>query len=130
MAEYIADIDMSIFVYDYDYNAPTKEHLASTHEKMFMKIREKQPNVPIVMITRPRSKADENRDNRKEIIKKTYENAIKNGDENVYFLSGSDFFDGLMHEYTVDDCHPTDLGFWFMAQGILPTIKQILQIPV
>ena len=27
MAEYIADLDMRAFVYDYDFNAPTVEHL-------------------------------------------------------------------------------------------------------
>jgi len=44
----------------------------------------------------------------------------------VYILYGSDFFDGLHHEYTIDDCHPTDLGFWFMAQGILPTLRKAI----
>lgn len=35
MIEYIKNLDMSIFVYDYDHNAPTVEHLKKTHEKMF-----------------------------------------------------------------------------------------------
>jgi hypothetical protein len=33
MADYIASLDMSVFVYDYDYNAPDPEHLQNTHQK-------------------------------------------------------------------------------------------------
>ena len=33
MAEYIASLDMSIFVYDYDHNAPTVKHLGSGSQR-------------------------------------------------------------------------------------------------
>ncbi len=127
MADYIAGLDMGIFVYDYDHNAPNTEHLEATHERMFLKIREKHPDLPIVMISKPRSRPGGDTDKRKAIITHTYDNAVARGDKNVYLLYGSDFFNGLNYEYTVDDCHPTDLGFWFMAQGILPTLKKILK---
>ena len=35
MAELISKLDMSVFVYDYDYNAPNAAHLKKTHEKFF-----------------------------------------------------------------------------------------------
>ena len=54
MANYIATLKMSAFVYDYDYNAPSAEHLQATHEKMFKIIREKQPNLPIVILSAPK----------------------------------------------------------------------------
>ena len=38
IADYIKNLDMSVFVYDYDHNAPTTEHLKKTHERMFGKI--------------------------------------------------------------------------------------------
>ena len=78
------------------------------------------------MITRPRSRPDSDRDARKEIIKRTYDNAVGRGDENVYILYGSDLFNGLNHEYTIDDCHPTDLGLWHIAQGILPALRRVI----
>lgn len=53
IAEYISNLDMSIFVYDYDHNAPTVEHLQKTHKPMFDKIRAKHPDLPIIMLTRP-----------------------------------------------------------------------------
>ena len=37
ISKYIADMEMSCFVLDYDYNAPSPEHLQNTHEAMFLK---------------------------------------------------------------------------------------------
>ncbi len=39
ITEYIAGLEMSVFVLDYDHNAPDVEHLKNTHEKMFRAIR-------------------------------------------------------------------------------------------
>ena len=46
IAEYIKNLDMSVFVYDYDHNAPDTEHLKNTHEKMFKTVREANPTLP------------------------------------------------------------------------------------
>lgn len=40
MIDYINSLDMSVFVYDYDHNAPSAEHLKKTHKKMFDAVRE------------------------------------------------------------------------------------------
>ena len=50
IAEYIATLNMSAFVYDYDHNAPTVEHLAATHENFFTIIREKQTDLPLIIM--------------------------------------------------------------------------------
>ncbi len=126
MAEYIAGLDMGAFFYDYDANAPTPEHLALTHEPMFKKIREANPNIPIVMMTRPKTRWNSDRARRCEIIKETYDNAKKRGDENVYLIYGHELLKGLENDHTCDDSHPTDLGFWFMAKGIIPILEKIL----
>lgn len=49
MTDYIKKLDMSVFVMDYDANAPTPEHLEATHKKMFKGIREVQPDLPIIL---------------------------------------------------------------------------------
>ncbi|MBO5338797.1 MAG: hypothetical protein J6A96_03765 [Clostridia bacterium] len=129
MANYINTLDISLFVYDYDHNAPTPEHLALTHERFFKKIREKNPNLPIVMISRPTATFDDDARARRDIIKKTYENAIKNGDKNVYFVDGEEFFKDCPDDAEVcftDTIHPTDLGFYYMTQKIEPVVIRAL----
>ena len=61
-----------------------------------------------------------------DIIKRTYERAKSEGDDNVYFLCGADAFPFETSEFTVDNCHPTDLGFYFMAKALYPIMKNIL----
>ncbi len=126
IAQYVASLDMSAFVYDYDHNAPTPEHLEQTHERMFRIVREAHPDLPIIMISRPQYGRESQRDLRFEIIKRTYDNAVAAGDKNVYLLRGSDFFDGLDADFTVDGVHPTDLGFFYMANGIAKVLGPVL----
>ena len=124
---YIKDLPMSVFVYDYDHNAPTVEHLRNTHEKMFKAIRAAQPDLPILMLSRPKYYINEEEEQRLEIIKTTYQNAIHNGDKNVYFIPGKKLMELARDEGTVDGCHPTDLGFYSMAMAIEPVLKAILE---
>lgn len=129
MAEYIKNLDMSIFVMDYDHNAPTPEHLEATHEPFFKIIREANPTLPIVMMSKPDFDDDvENNTLRREIIRKTHENALSCGDKNVYFIDGEAYFgDEERSICTVEGCHPTDLGFMRMAKVIYPVLKSILE---
>ena len=39
MADYIAQLPMSVFLMDYDHNAPSIPHLEATHEKFFLTIK-------------------------------------------------------------------------------------------
>lgn len=129
IAEYIAGLDMSIFVYDYDHNAPTVEHLAATHKPMFDIIRKANPELPIIMVSRP-SNCDgvEDADRRFEVIKATYDAAVSAGDKNVYLINGRRMMDGIADEDgTVDRCHPNDLGFYCMALRIGDVIEKILK---
>ncbi len=125
MAEYVANLDMSLFVYDYDYNAPSVEHLEKTHEKMFLAVREKHPDIPIIILSRPNFKISDE-DARYKVIKKTYENALARGDDNVYYIPGRELMRLCGDEGTVDDCHPTDLGFYSMAQRLSVEIEKII----
>jgi hypothetical protein len=115
---------MSLFVYDYDHNAPDVEHLEATHERMFKTIREKNPDLPIIMMSRPKLHLDTHELKRLEIIKKTYDNAIANGDKNAYFIDGRDLCKVCGNEGTVDGCHPTDLGFFSMAKELCDFIEE------
>ncbi len=118
MIEYLASLDMSVFVYDYDYNAPTADHLRATHEKLFSAVRATHPDIPIIIMTRPNLHLDGEWIERRQVIETTYHNAIAAGDTNVYFLDGSALCALCGDEGTVDNCHPTDLGFASMAAAV------------
>lgn len=119
MAEYIAGLDMLAFVFDYDHNAPSVEHLEETHEAVFRCVREKQPDLPILLISAADGSHGIYHKRRKEVIRKTYENALQKGDKNVYYLDGDEIYREVGLGYcTVDTCHPNDLGFFYMAQAI------------
>jgi len=128
MADFISGLDMSLFVMDYDHNAPTAEHLANTHEPFFKVIRSKNPELPVVFVSKPDFDSDvEGNRIRRDIIYRTYKNAVDAGDKNVYFIDGESLFGSDNRDScTVDGCHPNDLGFIRMAETIGSVIKKIL----
>lgn len=127
IAEYISKLDMSMLVYDYDHNAPTAEHLNKTHEKMFKIIRKTNPDLPIMLLSRPKFSLTEDEEIRLEIIKSTYQNAIESGDRNVYLIDGRALMKTAEDEGTVDNCHPNDLGFMSMAKELGDLLEKILE---
>jgi len=126
MAQYIAGLDMSLFVLDYDHNAPTPEHLEETHENFFKIVRKAHPTLPVIMISRPVYYPTPDELTRRDIVKKTYENAVASGDKNVYFIDGTTLLEECKNNGTVDGVHPTDYGFHCMARKILPVIRSVL----
>ena len=61
---------------------------------------------------------------RREIIRTTYENAKARGDRNVYFIDGEALMAFCGNEGTVDNCHPTDLGFFSMAKALIELVER------
>ena len=129
IAEYISGLDMSAFVYDYDHNAPTTEHLKETHGKMFRIIRDANPGLPIILLSRPKFSLNAEEEIRLEIIKATYRDAIESGDRNVYMIDGRALMRTAEDDGTVDGCHPNDLGFMSMAKELGGLLEKILQNP-
>ncbi len=127
MAEYIADLPMSIFVYDYDHNAPDAEHLRATHEKFLRIIRKKHPTIPVIMLSKPCLNINDGQDyERRQIIIDTYNKLKAEGDNNVYFIDGYEMLKGeFANECLVDYCHPTDLGFSRMASAIMKIFNKL-----
>lgn len=128
MMEYLAKLDFSIFVMDYDHNAPNVEHLQATYKPAYEIIRKSNPDKPIVMISKPDTDFnDKNTINRRSTIYSVYMEAIASGDENVYFIDGYSLFGGENRDCcTVDSCHPNDLGFCRMADAIGTVIGRLL----
>ncbi len=125
--EHIIGLEMQAFVYDYDHNAPNEAHLEATHERMFQKIRAAHPKLPIIIVTAPRAWMNDTWKRRQAIIRKTYENALAAGDQNVYFIPGDTLFPPMVRQMaTVDNTHPNDAGFAGMAAVIGAKLKEIL----
>ena len=127
MAEYVAKQDMSVFVYAYDHNAPDIEHLEKTHERMFKTVRAANPTLPIILLSRPKYYLNDVEKKRLEIVKRTYDNAIAAGDENVYFIPGPTLMKYARDNGTVDRCHPNDYGFASIAKVLTPLIKKLIK---
>lgn len=128
IGEYICTLDPSVFVFDYDHNAASAEKLRQTHEPFFKLVREKLPLLPVIFMTAPNYAHMPEADERREIIRRTYENAKMNGDDNVYFIDGKDFFAEEERQFcTTDTVHPNDYGFHKMAELIEPVLKEILE---
>ena len=127
MADYIASLSMSAFVYAYDHNAPSVEHLAATHEPMYQTIRGAHPDIPVIFITRPKPYYNIDEIARRDVVLKTYENALARG-ERVYFVDGERVSDILGGDgITVDGCHPNDLGFACVAAALETIFDEIYQ---
>ena len=124
--DYLCSLDMSVFVYDYDHNAPDPAYLAATHEKLFLALRRARPTLPVVMMSRPKFTLNEDDRRRLRIVQATYDRAKAAGDENVYLLDGPTLMALCGDEGTVDGCHPNDLGFFSMAAALEKALKPLL----
>ena len=128
MANHLASLKMSVFVSDYDHNAPTAEYLESTHYNLYKIIRQKNPDIPYVMISKPDFiKNPEYSAKRRDIIKASYEKAVADGDKNVYFIDGETLLKGEVEEScTIECCHPNDIGFLRMSKIIGDKLNEII----
>ncbi len=128
IVDYMAGLEMDVFVCDYDHNAPNTEHLVNTHERIYTKLREKNFELPIIFISKPGFNPFSLDDiQRRDVIYSTYINAVNNGDKNVYYIDGQSLFgDRYRDGCTVDGVHPNDLGFMRMAQTIGDVVGKLL----
>lgn len=127
MAEFIAEVDASIYVIDYDYNAPSVEHIKDTHEPFYKIIRDKNPTTPVIFMSAPNPEYMIYGKERRDVIKSTYKNAKARG-EIVDFVDGATLFGQEGREdCTVDCVHPNDVGFERMAKTIAPVLAKYLK---
>lgn len=128
IAEYIAALPMSAFVCEYDHNSPNADFLRQTHSPFYHCIREKNSDLPIILMSRPRARFnDQEEARRREVVLETYENARAAGDKNIYFVDGA----GILNIFggddgTIDTIHPNDLGFACIAKALGDVLEKIL----
>ncbi|MDF2922420.1 MAG: hypothetical protein K0R57_1334 [Paenibacillaceae bacterium] len=128
MADYIAGLKMCCFVLDYDHNAPSPAYLEDTHYSFYHTVRQAQPTLPIILVSRPDFDLQvEDSVARRQVIRATYDRGRKNGDNHLWLADGELLFGERERDAcTVDTCHPNDLGFMRMAEALYPLFKQAL----
>lgn len=126
LADYFSDIPMSAFVMDYDYYAPDIEHLEKTYLVFYNKIRQKNPNLPIILISKPEPLNSKEGQRRKKVVIDTYCNAVLANDNNIYYIDGNSLFPkkaGL--DCMVGDDYPNDLGMYYICQRLIKVLSKI-----
>ncbi|MBP3315767.1 MAG: SGNH/GDSL hydrolase family protein [Clostridia bacterium] len=128
IVDYMASLDISAFVCDYDHNSPSRAHLSATHYKMYEKIRAAHPDIPYIMLSKCDLDNDYNSNlARREVVYESFCRARANGDKNVYYIDGASIFRGpYQNMCTVDSCHPNDLGFALMADAITAELERAM----
>lgn len=134
IAKMIWEIDnKSLVVIDIECN--THESLRKVLEPFIETLRQKDPVVPILVLSRIRlardlgPKGETQRLGLVEYQRSVVEKMTTAGDSNLYFLDGGTLLrEPWCYEATVDGTHPTDLGFVMMADALAPELKKILQI--
>ena len=126
LAQYISNVQMSAFIFAYGYNAPSVGHYEKTYYPFYKIIRDKNPKLPIFMMSSPVCLDIKNEKDiyiqKREVVLKAYERARSEGDRNIYFIDGFTLLQSS--DATVDSTHPSDLGFYNMAEEIYPILKQ------
>jgi len=129
IVDYMKELDMCIFICDYDHNAPDPEHLRNTHLRMYQRFREVKPDTPYIIISRPNiatNRASQPYE-RRDVIYDTLRYAKEHGDDRIWYIDGESFFLGANeNDCTIDTVHPNDMGYSLMVDGIEATIRKIM----
>ena len=129
--------DPALIILDYEANAETD--MDKTLAPFMEILREHDPDVPILIMTRirfaseawfNRNTMDDPREERAQIRfnhqKNEYDKWVARGDKNIYFLDGGTLLGDDYADCTVDGIHPTDMGFFRMADNMEPVLRDIL----
>ncbi|NED97849.1 hypothetical protein G1H11_21355 [Phytoactinopolyspora alkaliphila] len=132
LAVLIAEIDAALFVVDALPNM-TAKHVADRAEPFIRHLRERRPDVPILLVEdRTRTDAwwrpdamDDHAAKRAE-LRSVYRRLVEQGDRRLLYLD-HDGMVGRDGDGTVDGSHPTDLGAHHMLQRLEPIVRSALE---
>lgn len=135
IARKMASLDAACYVLDYGQNNETISEFKNVYYPFIAEIRKFKPEVPILLTT-PIFYTRENwnseflelQTRKREIVRNAYQKCRDSGDTNIYIAEWNQLMSLADGEGQVDGCHPNDLGFHRMAQGIKDTFREILKI--
>lgn len=128
LAHLISQIDEpALLVLDYEANTPSTERLQESLPEFIRIYRSRHPEVPILVISQIRlakEAFDENmfrlREERKQLQMAIVERLQQEGDANLHFCDGAELLGADYQECTTDGIHPSDLGYFRIAETLSP----------
>jgi hypothetical protein len=131
VVDFIAEIDAAAYVIDCLPNMTATE-VAQRTEPLIHQFRKTRPTTPIVLVedrTYPNGylvkSLRERNDTSRAALKAAYENLKKANVSGLFYITGEDLI-GRDTEGTVDNSHPSDLGFWRQAEAMAPILRSAL----
>ncbi|MCW8129486.1 MAG: SGNH/GDSL hydrolase family protein [Planctomycetota bacterium] len=124
---------MRMFVMDNEANVQGLDGMRKTLKPFLQIIRKARPKIPILLVSKIRYGKETQQEQalrgRQACLAYQWQlvqELRKAGDQNLHFLDGTDLLGRDYEECTVDGVHATDLGFYRMAEGMLPTYRRLL----
>lgn len=125
----------ALFVLDYEANSGSVEQIAETLPPFIRILRERHPEVPILVVSNIRYAGDrfyeatlQLHESRRKVQEETVNRLRDEGDANIHFVNGFTLLgEDDAEECTVDGSHPTDLGFLRMAKSLTPVFRELLK---
>jgi hypothetical protein len=132
VAATVSRIDASCFVLDFAQNNGTVKSLREVYGPFLDTLRKAHADTPILAITpiysaREAGGGTENNGMR-EHIRQVVSQRIGAGDRNLQIVEGTDLLGPARSDGLVDGTHPNDLGFQWMAEGLVPRLRKMLPI--
>ena len=132
MATFLTELDPAIYVLDCLPNMSAA--MVTERAEAFVKIlRRSRPETPIVLIENITyqnaefvSARGDSYTTKNAALRDSYKRLTDSGIKNLHYVRGDDLL-GNDGDATVDGTHPTDLGFWRMAEALQPVLSGILR---
>jgi lysophospholipase L1-like esterase len=131
VGRFLKELDVAVFVLDCLPNMDAAQ--VKQRAVPFVKLlREAQPQTPIVLVenivyqgSRYMAERRESAASKNAALEAAYQELIANGVQKLFYIPGASLL-GDDGEATVDGTHPTDLGFFRMADAMEPVWRQAL----
>ena len=133
IAREMAHRDAACYVLDFSQNNFGADHLNDVYYPFIREIKNVKPGVPMILISAywqaeesySRKKANEV-DAIREVVENTYERCIAEGMQNLCFVDGKTLLKPGENESMIDGVHPTDWGYYNIAERLAPHILRVI----
>jgi len=131
VADLLAELDPCVYVVDClpNMTAPLIEERAGT---LVRKLRDAHPDTPIVLVEDRtygnawiRPEARQRNETSRAALREAFRRLMEDGVTGLTYVEGEHLL-GDDGDATVDSSHPTDLGFWRMADALEPVLRPLI----